>query len=503
MINKILADQDIKKVKKNKKKIVLCHGVFDLFHVGHLNHIDEAKKLGDILIVSITSDRYVNKGPGRPFYNLKQRMQVLSSIKNIDYVIASDSPNSVDIIKKIKPDIYFKGPDYLNTKDDFTGFIKKEINEVKKNKGKIIYGTGQTFSSSEVLNKISDFNDVQKKIIYDIKKNHSFNSISNEIFKKIKKLKILVIGEMIIDRFIFCSALGKSGKESILNLEKNSEKDFIGGVGAIGNNASNFAKKIDIITCLGGHNDKKNFILKGIEKNINLDFIIKKFSPTIIKSKIIDVSTNSKLLGMYDFNDSNLSPNEESLLFKKIKKNIKNYDVVIVSDYGHGLISQKIANFLSKRKNVIVNTQLNSANLGYHTIGKYKKTNWAIINEVELRHELRDRYDGIKNLMVKLSKKLQIKNLIVTCGKKGSYYFNSKSRKFIYCPAFAKKIVDKIGSGDSFMAIFSIMNKCFPKNIDLSLFLSSLGTTQVLEGFGNEKIIKLDNLLKATKYILK
>ena len=177
---------------------------------------------------------------------------------------------------------------------------------------------------------------------------------------------------------------------------------------------------------------------------------------------------------------------------------------MIVSDYGHNFISHKISNLLSKKKyNVIVNTQLNSANLGYHTIGKYKNSNFAIINEVELRHELRDRYTDIKQLMVILSKKLKIKNLIVTAGKNGSYYYGIELKKIIHCPAFAKNVIDKIGSGDSFMGIFSIINKCFPQNYLLSLFASSLATTQVLEGFGNEKSIKIINLLKAIKYILK
>lgn len=503
MIDKYITDKQLTNIKKNNKKIVLCHGVFDLFHIGHLNHINEAKKHGDILIISITNDKYVNKGPGRPFFNIKDRLQILSSIKYVDYVITSDSPNSVGIINKIKPDIYFKGPDYINLKDDFTGFIKKEINAVKKNKGKIIYGTGKTYSSSKILNKISNSTEDQKKVISEIKNNYSFNLISKKIFENYQKLKILVIGEMIIDKFIFCTALGKSGKEAILNLEKNLEREFIGGVGAIGNHLSDFSKKIDIITYLGSFNSKKNFILKNLKKNVKLDFLTKKLSPTIIKSKIIDSSNNSKLIGLYDFNDKNLSPKEELSLYAKINKNIENYDIVIVSDYGHSFISQKIANYLSRKKNVIVNTQLNSANLGYHTIGKYKNSNWAIINEVELRHELRDRYTNVKSLMIKLSQKLMIKNLIVTAGKNGSYYYSQKFKKIIHCPAFASNIVDKIGSGDSFMAIFSIMNICFPKNHLLSLFLSSLATTQVLEGFGNEKTINLTNLLKATKYILK
>ncbi len=503
MKNKILSTKTLKKIQKTKNTIVMCHGVFDLFHFGHLNHLNEAKKYGKILIVSVTSDKYVNKGPGRPFFNINQRLQILASVEIIDYLIVSDYPTSVNNINKIKPNVYFKGPDYLEHEDDFTGFIKTEIDAVKKNKGKIIYGTTPTFSSSNVLNKISDFTKDQKKIIYKIKSKKSFNEISKNILKSSKKLRVLVIGEMIIDKFTFCNALGKSGKEAILNLEKKIEKEYVGGVGAIANHVSDFAKEISIITYLGSYNNKKKFILNNLSSNIKLDFIKKQHSTTIIKTKIIDVSNNSKLLGIYDFNEKYLSSEEEKKFLNKIKKKIEKFDIVIVSDYGHSLIGKKIANFLSKNNKVIVNTQLNSANHGYHTIGKYKNSNWAIINEVELRHELRNRHDTIKKLMSKLSKKLNIKNLIVTCGKNGVYYYDSKNKKFNFCPAFAKKIVDKIGSGDSFMSIFSIMNKCFPKNLDLSLFLSSLATTQVLEGFGNEKIIRLNNLLKATKYILK
>ena len=131
---KSLSDQKLKQIKKLKKKIVLCHGVFDLFHVGHLSHINEAKKLGDVLIVSVTTDKFVNKGPDRPYFNTTQRMTLLSAIRDIDFVISSDSPSSIGVIEKIRPNIYFKGPDYLKHEDDFTGFIKKEISAVKKSR---------------------------------------------------------------------------------------------------------------------------------------------------------------------------------------------------------------------------------------------------------------------------------------------------------------------------------------------------------------------------------
>ena len=296
MRNKYISNAQLEKIKKEKKSIVLCHGVFDLFHIGHLTHLHEAKKFGDVLIVSITSDKFVNKGPGRPYFNQEHRLNVLSSISIIDYVILSDAPHGLNVINKIKPNIYFKGPDYSNHKKDFTNYIKIEERAVKKNKGKIFYGQTKTFSSSTVLNKISNFSKDQKKIINEIKKEISLDSILDKINSFKNKLKVLVIGEMIIDRFIFCTALGKSGKEAILNLEKNKEEQIVGGIGAIGNHMSSFSRKIKLLTYIGNKEDKKKFIIKNLKKNINLDFIIKNDSPTITKSKIIDLSNNSKLL---------------------------------------------------------------------------------------------------------------------------------------------------------------------------------------------------------------
>ena len=112
-------DQLTKKIKlekKKNKKIIHCHGVFDLVHVGHIKHFQEAKRIGDFLVVSITSDKYVNKGLGRPIFNENLRAEVLSSITYIDAVYINHQKTSEKLISLIKPNIYFKGPDYKETK---------------------------------------------------------------------------------------------------------------------------------------------------------------------------------------------------------------------------------------------------------------------------------------------------------------------------------------------------------------------------------------------------
>ena len=109
-------DKELKNIKKDKKKIVLTHGVFDLLHIGHIKYFKKAKTYGDILIVSVTANSFVNKGPGRPYFDEKLRMEFIEQIDCVDYVAISEFENALKIISKIKPNFYIKGNDYKKVK---------------------------------------------------------------------------------------------------------------------------------------------------------------------------------------------------------------------------------------------------------------------------------------------------------------------------------------------------------------------------------------------------
>ncbi|MFC1501483.1 adenylyltransferase/cytidyltransferase family protein, partial [Elusimicrobiota bacterium] len=108
-------------LKKKGKRIVLCHGVFDLIHLGHIRHFDLAKKEGDSLIVTLTCDKHVKRGPGRPIFNEHQRAEALAALSIIDYVSIIDSPVANEAIKILKPNFYVKGSDYKDKSKDVTG----------------------------------------------------------------------------------------------------------------------------------------------------------------------------------------------------------------------------------------------------------------------------------------------------------------------------------------------------------------------------------------------
>jgi len=507
MKKKIIDINNIEKIinslKKKNKKVVHCHGVFDLLHVGHFNHFKSAKKYADVLIVSITPDRYVQKGFNRPYFNAEERLQSLANIVTVDFVVLNNAPDAVNIIKKIKPDYYCKGKEYKKFKDDITGQIKKEYNAVKSIKGRLVYTDDHIYSSSKILNVSANTYDVKQKSFIEKVKSITNINVLNEKIDELKKLKVLVVGETIIDKYVFCEALGKSGKEPHLVLRDLKEETYLGGVIAVARSVSDFSGKVTVLSMLGKDGEHEKTIKKNLAKNININFLYRDDCPTIVKKRYIEHISRNKVLGVYSMDDKLLNQKEENKFEKMLLKEIKKHDCVIVSDYGHGLITKKIAKVLcEKSKFISLNAQSNASNIGYHSIQKYKNIDCVVMNENELRHELRNKSDKTNLLTKQLSQINNIKNLIITKGLEGAILYNSKKNKFYTCPAFASNVVDKVGAGDTMLSIISLLlNKKFESVI--SLFLSSIAAAFTVEEMSNKVPISKIKLLKYLNHITK
>src|SRR5262249_5044173 len=111
------------RLRQAGKTVVQAHGTFDLLHLGHVRPLEAACKLGDVLVVTVTADRFVNKGPGRPVFTEMLRAEMLANLVNVDWVAVNESPDAVSAIEAIRPSIYVKGQDYVNPQGDITGKI--------------------------------------------------------------------------------------------------------------------------------------------------------------------------------------------------------------------------------------------------------------------------------------------------------------------------------------------------------------------------------------------
>lgn len=487
--------------KQNINNIVLCHGVFDLVHLGHIKYFNEAKKDGDFLIVSITSDRYIKKGPGRPLFNQNLRMEYISNIKSVDAVVLSDNASAVEVIKLIKPKFYIKGPDYRINKSDKTKKIYLEKKEVEKHGGQIKYTSDITFSSTKLINSQNlIFNNKQTEFIKKIKKKYSLSDIKS-LLKSIKKLNVLVIGEIIIDEYNFGDIIGKSGKEPHLVLKESFNESYAGGSAAVARHISSFVDSAKVISFFG--NEKKYIKILKQQSDFKIKYDL--FKPynefnTIVKKRYIDLKSNYKLFGSYILPYIRKTFLKDKLI-NKIKKNLSNFDLIIVCDYGHGLLSDKAIRYLNKvKKFLTLNVQLNSTNIGTHTLRKYNNIDLLIINESEMRFELKNEHEDIRIIAKRYFKNKKLKNLVITRGLNGALLLDKK--KIYECPAFAFKSIDKVGAGDAMLSIISL---CLKNNLDknLSLFLGSLAAAFSVQSIGNKKIFNFSELENYLEYSLK
>ncbi len=143
---------NIANVHNQDKSVVLCHGCFDLVHYGHLRHFIEAKQQGDILVVTVTEDRYITKGDGRPFFTQQQRCEFLSALEILDYVAINQWKSAANTIRMLSPDIYVKGREYLQMQDEVK--MMEELEAIESVGGRVYYTTDDiVFSSTELINK--------------------------------------------------------------------------------------------------------------------------------------------------------------------------------------------------------------------------------------------------------------------------------------------------------------------------------------------------------------
>jgi rfaE bifunctional protein nucleotidyltransferase chain/domain len=144
-------------VARNRgRSIALAHGTFDLVHMGHVRHLEQARQLGDVLIVTITADQFINKGPGRPVFTAPLRAEMVAALACVDRVAVNDAPTAENILHLIKPDVYVKGSDYAPDEKGLAGKVREERDAVVANGGRIHFTDDITFSSSSLLNRHFD-----------------------------------------------------------------------------------------------------------------------------------------------------------------------------------------------------------------------------------------------------------------------------------------------------------------------------------------------------------
>jgi rfaE bifunctional protein kinase chain/domain/rfaE bifunctional protein nucleotidyltransferase chain/domain len=439
--------------RRSGRTVALCHGVFDLVHLGHVRHIESASKEADVLIVTVTADRYVNKGPGRPIFPEAIRAEMLAAIGNVDWVGISHAATAEMVLEAIRPNVYVKGADYENPDDDITDKIRNERETVEKYGGHLVFTKDITFSSSNLINRYLDIYDLPLRDHLERLRDRGVLDRIMELTQKISDFKVAIIGDAIIDEYQYVSALGKSPKEQIIaTLAKNSEK-FAGGVFAAANHVANFCREVSVVSALGD-DDNEAFIRSALKPNVALRPIHLPKRPTTRKLRYVGPNYMRKMFEVYSMDDSPYPPEERVAICDAAAEVCRDADLVIVTDFGHGLFDPRTVERVAKSARFLaVNTQTNSANFGYNLITKYRRADYICLDAPEARLATSNPLEEVPALITeRLAKIVDCPNIIVTHGSYGSYSYQV-GNSVTHTPAFTKTVVDTIGAGDAYFAV--------------------------------------------------
>jgi rfaE bifunctional protein kinase chain/domain len=358
------------------------------------------------------------------------------------------------------------------------------------------------FSSSKLINDYLDVYPARTvKYLRAIAKRYPIDFIVEKL-NSLKKLKTLVIGDAIIDQYYYCMPMGKSSKEHLVANRYISEELFTGGSLATANNVASLCGQVDLITVLGEKETFQDFIESKLSANVNPVFFYRPDCGTIIKRRYVSQVQNRKLFEICYIKDNDISIQEEKKIVGHLGKAIRDYDVVIVSDFGHGLLTKRLINLsCAKAKYLALNVQTNSANIGFNLVTKYPRANCVCIDDMELRFATHDRFSDLRTVVKKVYNQMKCKNLITTRGSSGSLSY-SESGGFHECPAFSYRVIDPIGAGDAF---FAFVAPCFAAGLpqDLVSFIGNAVGSLAVQIICNREPVQFADLVKFITRLLK
>lgn len=505
--NKIVSLKDLapacSELRARGKTIALAHGTFDLLHLGHVRHLREAKNGSDVLVVTLTADEFVNKGPGRPVFIGSQRAEMLAALEFIDLVAINHAPTAEPVIHAVRPDVYVKGSDYVDADKDVTGKIVDEQRAVEAHGGRIQFTDDITFSSSELINRhLGVFDPAVQTYLDRVRVSPGLDSLI-DLVNRAADMRVLMVGEVILDEYQYVSPSGQPSKENIIATRYQDTELFAGGVIASANHAAGFCRQVDVITLIGAEDRREEVINACLHGNVSLKPLYRPGSPTTRKLRYVDPSFLGKLFEVQFIDDRPLPDAQRLELNQMLVDLAPQYDAILVNDFGHGLITgDTIETICGLDIFMAVNAQTNSANRGYNLITKYPRADYICIDAPEAWLAMGDRFSELETIASRsLPARIDCGKIVLTHGRHGCTTFERGvgSRTI---PALTQTVVDTMGAGDAFFAVTSVLARAGGSAEDLGLIGNMVGALKV--GIvGHRKSIDKVSVIKALTGALK
>ena len=459
-VSKSLIDHKIKTVEElcaiigprpRGKKVIMCHGTFDVVHPGHVRHLLYAKTKGDILVASLTADEHIVKANLRPYVPEDLRAINLAALEVVDYVIIDHEATPLKNLGLIQPEYFAKGYEYSSS--GVNPKTQEEMQVLETYGGEVIFTPGDIVYSSSALIELAPPKIATEKLMTLMEAEGITFDDLNGALDKFKGIKVHVVGDTIIDSYTYCNMIGGMTKTPTMSVLFQKKVDYAGGAAIVAKHLKAAGAEVTFSTVLG--NDVlKDFVLDDLKRaGVNVQTIIDETRPTTNKNAI--VAENYRLLKIDTLDNRSISDK----IVEQLKRQIADTKTQAVAfcDFRHGIFNRvtipQLTEVIPKGVFRVADSQVASR---WGNILEFQDFDLITPNEREARFALGDQDSVIRPLALELHKRSNCGTLILKCGDRGiiTYRTNSPTdfRAFFNIETFADRVIDAVGAGDALLA---------------------------------------------------
>ena len=504
--HKIKSAQEVSSLigdRPRHKKVIMCHGTFDVVHPGHIRHLLYAKTKADILVASLTADEHIKKGNMRPYVPQDLRAINLAALEMVDYVVIDDDPTPIRNLGIIEPDYFAKGYEY--TAGAVHPKTQEEIDVLDSYGGEMIFTPGDiVYSSSALIELAPPSIAVEKLMTLMDAENVTFDDLRNAI-NGMKGIKVHVVGDTIVDSYTYCSMIGGMTKTPTMSVRFEKQVDYVGGAAIVAKHLRAAGAEVTFSTVLG--NDHfRSFVLDDLSAvGVHCLPIIDETRPTTNKNAI--VASDYRLLKIDTLDNRSISDKIVEQLKHQIAKT--KTQAVTFCDFRHGIFNRdtipQLTGAIPPDVFRVADSQVASR---WGNILEFQNFDLVTPNEREARFALGDQDSVVRPLALELHKKSNCKTLILKCGERGIITYRNHEadyRAFFAIDSFADRVVDAVGAGDALLA-YATLAQVVTGNDVIAAMLGNMAAGIECEHDGNwpvtpERLLaKVDKLEAQVRY---
>ena len=452
--HKIKTPQEIRDLigpMPRREQVIMCHGVFDVVHPGHVRHLLYAKSKAPVLIASITADRHITKGTHRPHVPQDLRAVNLAAFEMIDYVLIDPNATPIENLKIIQPNYLAKGYEY--TANGPPPATSEEAETVRAYGGDILFTPGDiVYSSTQLLKVTAPSLKLEKLQMVMERSGVGFDHLRRTL-DQLAMHSIHVVGDTIVDSYTHCAMIGGQTKTPTMSVLFERKVDFIGGAAIVAKHCRAASAEVTFTTVLGD-DEYRNFVVDDLTRSgVKVNATIDRFRPTVNKNAI--VAGGYRLLKIDTLDNSSIP----DTILETMTQSVRDIpaEAVIYSDFRHGIFNRRtipaFVRSIPAGAYRVADSQVASR---WGNITDFKGFDLITPNEREARFALGDQDTGIRPLSSELYDAAQCKLLILKLGERGVLTCTSPDHEsldsYFVMDSFVEDPVDPVGAGDALLA---------------------------------------------------